>query len=145
MSDLQFAALVLAAIGPLLAFAKLTGVPQLFVLVGAGLGSTFLPGIPPTRVDPQFLLTLFLPPLVYASTVQVSVHLLRFALLSGVLIGALVSASTVLAVAVAARWLLPGLAWVPALLLGVCRRCSTRGCSRKPRAAPACRARWPMR
>jgi len=119
MSDLQFAALVLAAIGPLLAFAKLTGVPQLFVLVGAGLGSTFLPGIPPTRVDPQFLLTLFLPPLVYASTVQVSVHLLRFALLSGVLIGALVSASTVLAVAVAARWLLPGLGWAPALLLGV--------------------------
>ena len=119
MSDLQFAALVLAVVGPLLAFAKLTGVPQLFVLVGAGLGSAFLPGVPPARVDPQFLLTLFLPPLVYASTVQVSVHLLRFALLSGVLIGALVSASTVLAVAVAARWLLPGLGWAPALLLGV--------------------------
>ena len=119
MSELQFAALVLAAIGPLLAFAKLTGVPQLFVLVGAGLGSAFLPGVPPARVDPQFLLTLFLPPLVYASTVQVSVHLLRFALLSGVLVGALVSASTVVAVAVAARWLLPGLGWAPALLLGV--------------------------
>jgi CPA1 family monovalent cation:H+ antiporter len=119
MSELQFAALVLAAVGPLLALAKLTGVSQLFVLVGAGLGSAFLPGVPPARVDPQFLLTLFLPPLVYASTVQVSVHLLRFALLSGVLVGALVSASTVLAVAVAARWLLPGLDWAPALLLGV--------------------------
>ena len=119
MNALELAALVLAAVGPLLALAKLTGVPQLFVLVGAGLGSAFLPGVPPVRVDPQFLLTLFLPPLVYASTVQVSVHLLRFALLSGVLVGALVSASTILAVAVASRWLLPGLGWAPALLLGV--------------------------
>ncbi len=120
MSELEFVALVLAAIGPLLALAKLTRVPQLFMLVGAGLGSAFLPGLPPMRVDPQFLLSLFLPPLLYAGTVQASVHLLRFAALSGVLIGALVSVSTILAVAAAARWLLlPGLGWAPALLLGV--------------------------
>ncbi len=119
MSDLEFVALVLAALGPLLALAKLTRVPALFLLAGAGLGSAFLPGLPPVRVDPQFLLSLFLPPLLYAGTVQASVHLLRFALLSGVLVGALVSATTVLAVAVAARFLLPGLEWAPALLLGV--------------------------
>lgn len=119
MSDLEFVALVLAAIGPLLALAKLTGVPQLFVLIGAGLASALLPGLPPMRVDPQLLLALFLPPLLYSATVQVSVHLLRFALLSGVLVGAAISASTILAVAVAARWLLPGLGWASALLLGV--------------------------
>ena len=63
---------------------------------------------------------MFLPPLLYAGTVQASFHLLRFAALSGVLIGALVSVSTILAVAAAARWLLrPGLGWAPALLLGV--------------------------
>ncbi len=120
MSELEFVALVLAAIGPLLALAKLTGVPQLFLLAGAGLGSALLPGLPPVRVDPQFLLSLFLPPLLYAGTVQASVHLLRFAALTGVLVGALVSVSTILAVAAAARWLLlPGLGWAPALLLGV--------------------------
>ena len=120
MSELEFVALVLAAIGPLLALAKLTGVPPLFLLAGAGLGSAFLPGLPPVRVDPQFLLSLFLPPLLYAGTVQASVHLLRFAALSGVLVGALVSVCTILAVAAAARWLLlPGLGWAPALLLGV--------------------------
>jgi NhaP-type Na+/H+ or K+/H+ antiporter len=119
MSDLEFVALVLAAIGPLLALAKLTGVPQIFLLAGAGLGSALLPGLPPVRVDPQFLLSLFLPPLLYAGTVQASVHLLRFAALSGVLVGALVSVSTIGAVAVASRWLLPGLGWAPALLLGV--------------------------
>ena len=119
MSELEFVALVLAAIGPLLALAKLAGAPQLFVLVGAGLGSAFLPGVPPLRADPQFLLSLFLPPLLYAGTVQASVHLLRFALWSGVVVGVLVSASTVLAVAVVARLLLPGLDWAPALLLGV--------------------------
>ena len=57
MSELEFVALVLAAIGPLLALAKLTGVPQLFLLAGAGLGSALLPGLPPVRVDPQFLLS----------------------------------------------------------------------------------------
>ena len=120
MSELEFVALVIAAIGPLLALAKLTGVPQLFLLVGAGLGSAFLPGLPPMRADPQFLLALFLPPLLYAGTVQASVHLLRFAALSGVLVGASVSVCTILAVAAAARWLLlPGLGWAPALLLGV--------------------------
>src|SRR3712207_400279 len=119
MSELEFVALVLAAIGPLLALAKLSGVPQLFVLVGAGLGSAFLPGLPPLRADPQFLLSLFLPPLLYAGTVQASLHLLRFALWSGVAAGVLVSASTVLAVAAVARLLLPGLDWAPALLLGV--------------------------
>jgi NhaP-type Na+/H+ or K+/H+ antiporter len=120
MSELEFVALVLAAIGPLLALAKLTGLPQIFLLAGAGLGSAFLPGLPPVRADPQLLLSLFLPPLLYAGTVQVSVHLLRFAALSGVLVGALVSVCTIVAVAAAARWLLlPGLGWAPALLLGV--------------------------
>src|SRR5215212_3554155 len=97
----------------------MAGVPTLFVLVGAGLGSAFLPGVPPLGVDPQFLLSLFLPPLLYAGTVQASVHLLRFALWSGVLAGALLSACTVVAVAAVARLLLPGLDWAPALLLGV--------------------------
>ena len=119
MSELEFVALVLAALGPLLALAKLSGAPQLFVLVGAGLASAFVPGLPPVRADPQFLLALFLPPLLYAGTVQASVHLLRFALWSGALVGAAVSAATVLAVAVVARLLLPGLDWAPALLLGV--------------------------
>ena len=59
MSELEFVALVLAAIGPLLALAKLTGLPQIFLLAGAGLGSAFLPGLPPVRMDPQFLLSLF--------------------------------------------------------------------------------------
>jgi len=45
VSDLEFVALVLAAIGPLLALAKLARVPQLFLLAGAGLGSAFLPGL----------------------------------------------------------------------------------------------------
>src|SRR5215203_3168836 len=120
MSELEFVALVLAAIGPLLALAKLTGLPQLFLLAGAGLGSAFLPGLPAVRADPQLLLSLFLPPLLYAGTVQVSVHLLRLTALAGILIGALMSVCTILAVAAAARWLLlPGLGWAPALLLGV--------------------------
>src|SRR5215212_5863810 len=83
VTEYQFLALLLAGIGPLLALARMLRAPESLVLFGVGLGSAFLPGLPPVRVDPQLLLNLFLPPLVYASTVRVSWLLLRFTLLPG--------------------------------------------------------------
>ena len=118
MNDLEFVALLLAVVGPLIVLVRLLRVPQSLALVGAGIGSTFVPGLPSTQVDPQILLTLFLPPIIYAAAVQVSVHLLRFTLLPGVLVGFALTAATIPAVAVAARWLLPDLGWTQALMLG---------------------------
>jgi len=118
MSGLQSIALMLAAIGPLIVLARMLRVPQSILLIATGLAAAFLPGLPPGRVDPQLMLSLFLPPIVYAATVRVSYHLLRFALLPGVLVGVALTAATIPGVALAARWLLPGLDWVPALLLG---------------------------
>ena len=119
MSTYQFVALVLAGIGPVLALARLAKAPDSLVLFGLGLASTYLPGLPETAVDPQLVLNLFLPPLLYASTVRVSWHLLRFTLLPGVVLGALLVLATIAAVAVSARFvLLPGLPWTSAVLLG---------------------------
>jgi len=79
-----------------------------------------LPGSPPSRVDPQLVLTLLLPPLIYASTVRVSWRLLRFMLLPGVILGTLLVLTTIGVVAAAVRFLfLPGLSWTASLLLGV--------------------------
>lgn len=119
MSSYQFAALILVIIGPVLALSRSVGAPPSLALFAVGLGSTLVPGLPRTNVDPQLVLNLFLPPLVYASTVRVSWHLLRFTLLPGVVVGALIVLVTATTVAVAARALLPGLSWTGALLLGV--------------------------
>ena len=94
--------------------------PESLVLFGTGLLTGFIPGLPAVLVDPNLVLNLFLPPLLYASTVRVSWHLLRFTLLPGVALGVALVLTTIGAVAVAAGGLLlPGLPWTAALLLGV--------------------------
>ena len=90
------------------------------LLFAVGVLSTLIPGLPPAGVDPDMVMTLFLPPLLYASTVRVSWHLLRFTLVPGVLMGAVLVMTTILVVALAARsFFLPGLGWPAALLIGI--------------------------
>jgi NhaP-type Na+/H+ or K+/H+ antiporter len=116
VTEYQFVALLLAGIGPLLALARMLSAPESLALFGVGLLSAFLPGSPPSRVDPQLVLTLLLPPLIYASTVRVSWRLLRFTLLPGVVLGTLLVLTTIGVVAAAVRFLfLPGLSWTAGL------------------------------
>jgi NhaP-type Na+/H+ or K+/H+ antiporter len=85
-----------------------------------GVLSAFVPGLPEPNIDPDLILTLFLPPLIYASTVRVSWHLLRFTLVPGVVLGAILALTTIGAVALAARIVfLPDLSWKAALLIGI--------------------------
>lgn len=120
MSAFQFAAVVLALVGPILAVCGHLGAPASVVLFAVGVASAFVPDLPPTEVDPDLALNLFLPPLIYASTVRVSWLLLRFTLLPGVVLGAALVVGTVVAVALAAKLVfLPGLSWTAALFIGV--------------------------
>jgi NhaP-type Na+/H+ or K+/H+ antiporter len=75
--------------------------------------------MPPIRLDPELMLGVFLPPVIYAATVRASVHLLRFTVLPGVVLGALLALVTMLGVAWVARLLLPGLPWSSAFLIGI--------------------------
>ena len=119
MSTYQFVALVLAGIGPVLALVRAVKAPDSLVLFALGLASAFIPGLPQVQVDPQLVLNLFLPPLLYASTVRVSWRLLRFTLVPGVLLGTLLVLVTIATLAAAAHLvLLPGLPWTSAFLLG---------------------------
>lgn len=120
MGTVEFVALLLAGIGPLLALAHLLKLPATVLLFGAGLAAGFVPGAAPIRVDPDLAIGLFLPPIIYAAAVRITPHLLRHAFLPGVVVGAAVSLATVLGVAVLARHaLLPGVTWTASLLLGV--------------------------
>jgi len=115
----QLAALILAATGPVLALSGRLKAPASLVLLALGLASAFIPGLPPVRVEPDLALTLFLPPLIYASTVRISWLLLRFTLLPGVVLGAVQVLATVVTVSLVARLvLLPGLSWTAALFIG---------------------------
>jgi CPA1 family monovalent cation:H+ antiporter len=102
-----------------LAIARHLHVPELLLLFGAGVLASFVPGLPSFRTDPNLVLNLFLPPLLYASTVRVSWELLRFAWLPGIVLGAALVLATIGAVAVATRVFLPGMSWPTALLLGI--------------------------
>jgi Na+/H+ antiporter len=47
------------------------------LLVVAGIGLSFVPGVPPYRLDPEVVLVLFLPPLLYAAALQTSLLAFR--------------------------------------------------------------------
>jgi NhaP-type Na+/H+ or K+/H+ antiporter len=121
LPEVQFVSGVIVALGLLLAVARLTGLPPSAVVFAGGLASALLPvPLPPLRTNPEVVLGLLLPPLLYAGVVALSVDLLRHALVRGVLAGAALVIGIALAVALAAHALLPGLDPVACLLLGVC-------------------------
>jgi CPA1 family monovalent cation:H+ antiporter len=112
-------ALLLAVIGPALAAARWAGAPPSLALFALGVASTFVPGLPSTPIDANLVLTLLLPPLLYASTVRVSWHLLRFTLVPGIVMGILLVVTTVGIASIVVRYaFLPDLSWTAALLLG---------------------------
>lgn len=119
MEPAHFVALLLAGLGPLLALARMTKVPATFALAGAGLVVGCFPGPPPLSLDPELAIALFLPPIIYAATVQITPRLLLTTILPGSLTGALVALATIGAVALLIRLVLPDLGWTAAVLLGV--------------------------
>lgn len=119
--EVQFISGVIVAVGLLLGLARLAGLPPSPAIFAAGLASSLLGWpLPTVRTNPDVVLGLLLPPLLYAGVVALSVDLLRHALVRGVLAGAALVVGIALAVAAAAHWLLPGLDPVACLLLGVC-------------------------
>jgi NhaP-type Na+/H+ or K+/H+ antiporter len=121
LPEVQFVSNVIVAIGVLLALARLTGLPPSAVVFAGGLASVLLPGpLLSLHTNPEVLLGLLLPPLLYASVASLSVDLLRHALIRGVMAGAVLIIAITLTVAMAAHALLPELDTVSCLLLGVC-------------------------
>ena len=116
---MEFIALLIAAVGPAMALSHLLGIPTSLALFAMGAAAAFIPGLPPMSVDPQLIIGLFLPPVIYAATVRVSFHLLRFTLIPGVLIGFVLTLGTIPAATTGVLYLLPGLPPVSALLIAI--------------------------
>ncbi len=103
---------------PLVALARRIGVPFPIVLVLAGLALSFVPGIPALRLEPNLVLLIFLPPLLYweAVTAPTDVMLANSVQIGMLAIGLVLA--TTLVVALAVHAVVPGMPWAVAFVLG---------------------------
>ena len=103
---------------PLVALAKRVNISYPIVLVVGGLFLGFVPGLPTVRLDPDVVLLIFLPPLLYWESITAPTEaMLENAGQIGLLAIGLVVATT-LAVAAVAHAIVPNLSWAAAFVLG---------------------------
>ena len=108
----------LVAIAILYEIARRIGVPYPTLLVLGGLGLAFVPALPRIQLEPDLVLFVFLPPLLFAAAVESPRRDLRanVAPLLRLSIGLVVF--TMVLVAVTAHAVIPGLGWPAAFALG---------------------------
>jgi monovalent cation/hydrogen antiporter len=109
---------LLVAVAVLGAASRAVGVPYPIVLVLGGLVMGFIPGIPEVELEPELVLVLFLPPLLYSAAFFASLRDLRYDLRSISLMAIGLVIATACAVAVVAHALIDGLPWAAAFALG---------------------------
>src|SRR5947208_13360347 len=116
-AELLIAGLLVAVAG-LSALARRLSVPYPIVLVVGGALVGFVPGLPEVKLNPEVVLVVFLPPLLYGSAIFANFNDLR-ANLRGLTLSAVgLVLATMCAVAWVAHALIPGLSWEAAFVLG---------------------------
>ena len=109
---------LLVAVALLLAAAQVVRVPYPILLVLGGLGVGFVPGVPSIELPPDLVLIAFLPPLLYGAAFFISLRDLRENVGSISLLAFGLVLATMLAVAIVAHAVVPGLGWAGAFVLG---------------------------
>lgn len=111
-------------LGMMLATVLLVGVgerinrpyPVLVLLVGATIA--LIPGMPRVHIDPNLILPIFLPPLIFAASQRISWRLLWDRRRSVVMLAGVLVLVTIAAVTVTAREIVPGITGAAAVALG---------------------------
>jgi CPA1 family monovalent cation:H+ antiporter len=116
-AELLIAGLLVAVAG-MSALAHWLNVPYPIVLVVGGAAVGFIPGLPEVHLDPDVVLVVFLPPLLYAAAFFANLGDLRANLRGLTLTAVGLVLVTMAAVAFAAHALIPGLPWEAAFVLG---------------------------
>jgi Na+/H+ antiporter len=109
---------LLVAVAVLSALARRLSVPYPIVLVVGGALLGFIPGLPEVALDPEVVLLVFLPPLLYAASIFANFNDLRANLRALTLNAVALVVVTMCAVAWVAHALIPGLPWGAAFVLG---------------------------
>ncbi len=116
-AELILLLLLLLAAG-LTTVARKLQTPYPIVLVIAGLFLSFVPGLPQVSLNPDVVLLILLPPLLFAAATNTAWRDFRFHLVSILMLAFGLVGFTVAGVALASNWLLPGFDWRIGLALG---------------------------
>src|SRR5919112_4585053 len=108
---------LLAAVAVVVRLAGRTTIPEPVLLVLAGLAVALIPGLPAVELDPELILALFLPPLLYWAALHTDPRELRANLRPISLLAIGLVLVTTAAVAVLGHSVL-GLPWAGAVMLG---------------------------
>jgi monovalent cation/hydrogen antiporter len=109
---------LLVGVAGLSALARMIGLPYPIVLVIGGAAFGFIPGLPKFELDPDVVLLVFLPPLVYGAAFFADFRSIRGNLRAITMSSIGLVLVTMVAVAVIAHALVPGLPWAAAFALG---------------------------
>ncbi len=90
--------------------------PLLLIIVGLVIG--FMPGLPPISLDPQMIMLIFLPPLLYDAAFNISFNDFKTHMhtISTLAVGLVLV--TIVGLALIARYTLPGMTWPLSFVLG---------------------------
>src|SRR5215211_5987348 len=117
METLELLIGLLAAVAVVVRLAGRTAVPEPVLLVLAGLAVALIPGLPEVELEPDLILALFLPPLLYWAALHTDLRDLRDNLRPIALLAVGLVLVTTAAVAVLGHEVL-GLPWAVAVMLG---------------------------
>jgi Na+/H+ antiporter len=109
---------LLVAVAGLATAARVTHVPYPIVLVVGGLALGFIPGLPEAELEPELVLVIFLPPLLYSAAFFSNLHDLRRDLRAISMLAIGLVLATMCTVALVAHLLIEGLPWAAAFALG---------------------------
>jgi monovalent cation/hydrogen antiporter len=109
---------LLVAVAGLSVLARRLSVPYPIMLVAGGALFGFIPGLPEVKLNPQVVLVVFLPPLVYGAAINANFNDFRANLRTLTISTVALVLATMGAVAWAAHELIPGLSWAAAFVLG---------------------------
>jgi CPA1 family monovalent cation:H+ antiporter len=118
MSTELLVLLVLGTVLLLIVVADRLELPYPILLVLGGLGIGFVPGVPGFELNPDVVLLIVLPPLLYSAAFFSSLRELRTNLRSISLLAVGVVLATMGAVALVAHAIVPGMSWGAAFVLG---------------------------
>jgi CPA1 family monovalent cation:H+ antiporter len=108
----------LVVIAILFEIARRVGVPYPTLFVLGGLGLAFVPGLPHVALEPDLVLLVFLPPLLFSAAVETPLRDLRTNLAPIARLSFGLVIFTLLLVAVVAQAAIPSLGWPAAFALG---------------------------
>jgi monovalent cation/hydrogen antiporter len=117
MERLELLVALLAAVAVVVRLAGRTLIPEPVLLVLAGLAVALIPGLPAVELDPDLILALFLPPLLYWAALHTDIGELRRNLRPIALLAVVLVLVTTAAVAVLAHSVF-GMPWTVAVVLG---------------------------